>query len=65
MTTLLLTFVLFTLAMLGMGIGQLLVGKPMRGGCGTHQATKRDPCDVCGKDEQCELHDLRHPPVER
>jgi hypothetical protein len=49
-TTLILTFALFVLAMVGLAIGQILRGKPISCSCGkrgrTHQAPS--PTDACG-----------------
>ena len=54
MTTLLLTFAIFVLAMLGLAIGQILRGKPVSCSCGkrgrSHEAAP--PPDACGTCDQ-------------
>ena len=51
--TLVLTVLLMSVAMLGLGIGVLVVGKCIRGHCGSHtvidQQAGQARCGVCGR----------------
>lgn len=48
MTTFLVTFGVFALAIGGLGIGWLLQNRELKGSCGGISALDGEPCPVCG-----------------
>lgn len=48
MATFLVTFGVFALAALGLGVGWLLSGRELKGSCGGLAAASGEPCPVCG-----------------
>ena len=48
MTIFLITFGVFALAALGLGIGYLLQNRELKGSCGGLAAMNGEPCPVCG-----------------
>ncbi len=63
MTTLLLTFGLMLLLVVGMAVGVLAGRKPIKGSCGGLQNLGlKGKCDVCGGDfEKCDETGLKGP----
>ncbi|MEQ1438066.1 hypothetical protein AAG565_01775 [Fontimonas sp. SYSU GA230001] len=53
MTTFLAVFVLFSLALLGLGVGWLVRGRELKGTCASQAAFTGGTCEVCGKTEGC------------
>lgn len=54
MVTFLAVFVLFGLALAGLGVGWLMQGKVLKGTCASQSAFTGGVCDVCGKTERCD-----------
>jgi len=54
MATFIAVFVLFSLALMGLGIGWLLKGKELKGTCASQAAFTGGVCEVCGKTERCD-----------
>ena len=48
MATFLVTFTVFSLAALGLGVGYLFQNRELKGSCGGLQAMNGEPCPVCG-----------------
>ena len=53
MATFIAVFVLFSLALAGLGIGWLLKGRDLKGTCASQAAFTGGVCEVCGKVEGC------------
>jgi hypothetical protein len=51
--TFLAVFVLFALALAGLGIGWLVRGRELKGTCASQAAFTGGVCEVCGKTETC------------
>jgi hypothetical protein len=54
MVTLIAVFILFSLALAGLGLGWLLKGKELKGTCASQAAFTGGVCEVCGKTERCD-----------
>ncbi len=52
--TFLAVFVLFGLALAGLGIGWLVRGRELKGTCASQAVFTGGVCEVCGKTEACE-----------
>ncbi len=52
-STFLAVFVLFGLALAGLGIGWLVRGRELKGTCASQAAFTGGVCEVCGKTEAC------------
>lgn len=53
MATFLAVFVLFSLALAGLGLGWLVRGRELKGTCASQAAFTGGVCEVCGKTEAC------------
>ena len=53
MTTFLAVFVLFSLALAGLGIGWLVRGRELKGTCASQAQFTGGTCEVCGKTQGC------------
>jgi len=54
MATFLAVFVLFSLALAGLGFGWLVRGRELKGTCASQSAFTGGVCEVCGKTEACD-----------
>lgn len=56
MATILISFVVLAIVMVGMAVGVIFQGKPIKGSCGGMSALGMDTaCDICGGDtKKCE-----------
>lgn len=48
MATFIVTFAVFALAAMGLGVGYLLQNRELKGSCGGISAMNGEPCPVCG-----------------
>ena len=53
LATFLAVFVLFALALAGLGIGWLVRGRELKGTCASQAVFTGGVCEVCGKTEAC------------
>ncbi|SFF58081.1 hypothetical protein SAMN04488120_11038 [Fontimonas thermophila] len=53
LATFLVVLVLFSLALLGLGIGWLVRGRELKGTCASQAAFTGGTCEVCGKTQGC------------
>lgn len=53
LTTFIAVLVLFSLALLGLGLGWLVRGRELKGTCASQAAFTGGTCEVCGKTEGC------------
>lgn len=53
-TVFIITFIVMSLAAMGLAIGWLVTGRELKGSCGGLSNVPGVKCDICGRSESCE-----------